>query len=149
MVENLLDKVELNDAISRVKDLAERVMMLEYEVNEFVFITDRDKKIKGEAEAHEARIKSDMLLEIISEMHTDLETLDMMTHPTEEPPKDHQDMGKTERVDEILNQIIVFAGMIENFPDWLDRMKTLNFVATCLAMGCNGYNFTCKEPGRD
>jgi len=148
MVE-LLEKVELNDAISRVKELAERVMMLEQEVNEFVFYADRNKEVKSEGDAHNARMKSDMVLEIISEMQGELEKLDTMTHPSNEPPKDHQDMNKTERVDEILNQIGVFAGMIENFPDWLDRMKTLNFTASCLAMGCKGYNFSCKEPGRD
>jgi len=142
------DRIELNDKINRVISLAERAIMLTEDVNDFAYRVDR-RQIIVEGDTNKAVIKTDMLLEIISEMQGELEKLDTMTHPAKEPTKDHQDMGKTERVDEILNQIGVFAGMIENFPDWLDRMKKLNFIASCLAMGCKDYDFSCKEPGRD
>jgi len=144
----MVNDILLNDKISRVITLAERAMMLAEDCNDYMVRTSRGQ-IVLEGDTNRAIIVTDMLLEVIAEMQGELEKLDTMTTPAKEPTKDHQDMSKTERVDEILNQIGVFAGMIENFPDWLDRMKKLNFTASCLAMGCKDYDFSCKEPGRD
>ena len=137
---------ELNDDILRAKQLAERADLLAFEVNKFVFDVDYSSRNHGEGEAHLASIKSDMLLEIISEIHTILTTLDRLTTPSKEAPKNHRDMTRAERIDEILNEITEAVGKIENRPDWLDRMKILNFCAIVLAMGWTGVNVTGTAP---
>jgi hypothetical protein len=84
------DRIVLNDKISRVITLAERAMMLAEDCNDYAIRIDRGQ-IVLDGDTNRAIIKTDMLLEIISEMQDELKKLDVMTHPAKEPPKNHQD----------------------------------------------------------
>ena len=107
---------------------------------------DHSSRNPGVGEAYIASIKSDMLMEIISEALTILTTLDRLTTPSKEAPKNHRDMTRAERIDEIMNDINKAVGKIENKEDWLDRLKILNVCAIMLAMGYNDVHVTGKEP---
>lgn len=147
------DFLEIHDDVTLAQCFTERAQILLHEVTyDFLALIER-KKPYNYQDAHTAFVKSEMVDETLDRLQEALNRLYGETKPSSEkeaePPKDHEDMTRTERIDEIMNQICTFAGMIENFPDWLERMKHLNFVAMCLAMGCNDYNFTCKEPGQE
>lgn len=155
-----MSMLEVENKITLIMDTTERANLLCEEVVEDYFtpleLASRDGNIQeirilAEADGYRARLKCQILSDLIENISTALREVKEMARPTEEadpidqPSKDHSDMTRTERVDEILNRINNSVGKIENLPDWLERMKFLNFCAIMLARGGDyGANITGK-----
>ena len=148
----MVNRLDLEDKLIRIDTLADRGDYMMEDLTRITIGLEHEKATKSDI--HHAAVISETAFELFQEIRAVCHDAEKLIAPVKDeehakPEKDHENMVKGERIDEILNQVNIFVGMIENFPDWLDRMKTLNFAAQCLAMGVNGYNFTCKEPGRD
>lgn len=126
-----------NDKATRLSILADRAVLLIDELaTNFLYLVDNGQPVT-EGDTHNAVLMGDMLLEMALEMQTVATTLIELIRSKQEPEKDHQDMTRAERIDEILNDINKSVSRIEERPDWLECMKDLNYHAIMLGMGCS------------
>ena len=94
----------------------------EYDVESLVWC-------EGEAMAE----KAEMILAFMSHITDHYDKISAAVF-TSNPPRNHRDMTRAERIDEILNDVNEAVGIIEDRPDWLETMKELNGKAWALAL---------------
>ena len=153
-----MSMLEIGDKIGLIMEIVGRADLMNQEIDEDYLTPMEFASREGDtskirmlaiADGHRARLKSQILSDLIENIASALREVKEMAQPTkeadlsEQPSKDHSYMTRTERIDEILNQMNENVGRIELLPDWLERMKFLYFTSIMLARGGDyGANIT-------